>query len=63
MPSSIPVPIGNQGWQFSGQTTQVAGKWQKPTGGGTVNAFTPANGTQPNKGYPSWTGKATQTCH
>jgi len=63
MPSSIPVPIGNQGWQFSGQTTQIAGKWQKPTGNGTVKAFTPANGSQPNKGYPSWTGKATQTCH
>jgi hypothetical protein len=61
--NSIPIPIGNQGWQFSGQSTQVNGKWQKPTGSGTVGTFTAGNGNQPNHGYPSWTGKATQTCH
>ncbi len=61
--NAIPVPIGNQGWQFSGQTILVGGKWQKPTGNGTVGSFTAANGNQPNKGYPVWTGKATSTCH
>ncbi len=60
--NSIAIPIGNQGWQFSGQTTQANGKWQKPTGSGTVGSFTAANGSQADKGYPTWTGPAVTTC-
>lgn len=61
--SSIPVPIGYQSWSFSGTGTQSKGKWTPSGSGGPSGSFTAATGTQANKGYPSWTGKAIQSCN
>ena len=59
--NSITVPLGYQAWQFSGSTTQSGGRWGTPTGGGDpVGGFVSSSGSQANKGYPTWSNKATQ---
>jgi hypothetical protein len=61
--NSIPVTIGYQSWQFNGTGTQSGGKWTPSGSGAPIGSFTTASASQANKGYPSWTGPATQSCN
>ena len=61
--SSIPITIGYQAWQFNGTGTQKSSKWTASGSGAPTGSFTPAAGSQANKGYPSWTGVAIRSCN
>jgi hypothetical protein len=61
--NSIPVPIGYQQWGFQGSANcssscGSAANWKATTQrAGLSGGFVAATSTQPNYGYPTWSGK------
>jgi hypothetical protein len=66
--NSIPVPIGYQAWQFQASTTNPDApanqEWTVPLtqAHGPVGDFISADPSQPFYGYPTWSGRALETC-
>jgi hypothetical protein len=63
---SIPVPLAYIPWTFSADANLVGGTWTAG-GGGAPSLNNPGQSnlsdpSQPNHGYPTWTGPAITTC-